>query len=85
MRFLWRFALRRFRRLCFDIFRRRFFLRLPMVRVIEAGNVRPPLGGVQPEFYPHIPASNWRRKRVNTTAARTATSGNPVNRATACR
>jgi len=33
VRFLWRFALRRFRRLCFDIFRRRFFLRFPMVKV----------------------------------------------------
>ncbi|MEY4924942.1 MAG: hypothetical protein RL598_1461, partial [Verrucomicrobiota bacterium] len=34
-RFLWRLALRRFRRLCFDILRRRFFLRLPMV--LESG------------------------------------------------
>jgi hypothetical protein len=31
VRFLWRFALRRFRRLCFAIFRRRFFFKLPMV------------------------------------------------------
>ena len=31
VRFLWRFALRRLRRLCFDILRRRFFLRFPMV------------------------------------------------------
>lgn len=31
VRFLWRFALRRLRRLCFAILRRRFFLRLPMV------------------------------------------------------
>lgn len=30
VRFLWRFAFRRFRRLCFDIFRRRFFFRLPI-------------------------------------------------------
>ena len=32
VRFLWRFALRRFRRLCFDILRRRFFFRFPMVK-----------------------------------------------------
>jgi hypothetical protein len=31
VRFLCRLALRRLRRLCFDIFSRRFFLRLPMV------------------------------------------------------
>lgn len=31
VRFLCRFAFKRFRRLCFDILRRRFFLRLPMV------------------------------------------------------
>lgn len=30
VRFLWRFAFKRFRRLCFDILRRRFFFRLPM-------------------------------------------------------
>jgi hypothetical protein len=30
VRFLCRLALRRLRRLCFDIFRRRFFFRLPM-------------------------------------------------------
>jgi hypothetical protein len=41
VRFLWRFALRRFRRLCFDIFRRRFFLRFPMVKVgFRSANVR---------------------------------------------
>jgi hypothetical protein len=41
VRFLWRFALRRFRRLCFDIFRRRFFLRFPMVKVgFRSVNVR---------------------------------------------
>ena len=34
VRFLWRFALSRFRRLCFDIFRRRFFFRFPMVIVL---------------------------------------------------
>ena len=31
VRFLWRFAFKRFRRLCLFIFRRRFFFRLPMV------------------------------------------------------
>jgi len=30
VRFLWRLAFKRLRRLCFDILRRRFFLRLPM-------------------------------------------------------
>jgi hypothetical protein len=33
VRFLWRFDFKRFRRLCLFIFRRRFFFRLPMVRV----------------------------------------------------
>jgi hypothetical protein len=37
VRFLWRFALRRLRRLCFDIFRRRFFLRFPMVKEFVKG------------------------------------------------
>jgi len=32
VRFLWRFAFKRFRRLCLFILRRRFFFRLPMVR-----------------------------------------------------
>lgn len=41
VRFLWRFAFRRFRRLCFDILRRRFFLRFPMVKVVfRSDNVR---------------------------------------------
>lgn len=41
VRFLCRFALRRFRRLCFDIFRRRFFLRLPMVKFsFKSANLR---------------------------------------------
>ena len=31
VRFLCRFDFKRLRRLCFDIFRRRFFFRLPMV------------------------------------------------------
>jgi hypothetical protein len=31
VRFLWRFAFKRFLRLCLFIFRRRFFFRLPMV------------------------------------------------------
>lgn len=31
VRFLWRLAFKRFRRLCLFIFRRRFFFRLPMV------------------------------------------------------
>jgi hypothetical protein len=30
VRFLWRFAFRRFRRLCFDILRARFLRRFPM-------------------------------------------------------
>jgi hypothetical protein len=38
---LWRLALRRFRRLCFDILRRRFFLRFPMVKVVfRSANLR---------------------------------------------
>jgi hypothetical protein len=32
VRFLWRLAFRRLRRLCFDILRRRFFLRLPILK-----------------------------------------------------
>ena len=32
VRFLWRFAFKRFLRLCLFIFSRRFFFRLPMVR-----------------------------------------------------
>lgn len=35
VRFLCRFALSRLRRLCFDIFNRRFFFRLPMVDVSD--------------------------------------------------
>jgi hypothetical protein len=31
VRFLWRLAFKRFRRLCLFIFRRRFFFRLPML------------------------------------------------------
>ena len=41
VRFLWRLAFRRFRRLCLDIFRRRFFLRFPMVKVVfRSANLR---------------------------------------------
>lgn len=44
VRFLWRLALRRFRRLCFDIFRRRFFLRFPMRGTCErASGVSSPI------------------------------------------
>lgn len=32
VRFLWRFDRERFLRLCCEIFRRRFFLRLPMIK-----------------------------------------------------
>ena len=35
VRFLWRFAFKRFRRLCLFIFKRRFFFRLPMVGKIR--------------------------------------------------
>jgi hypothetical protein len=39
VRFLWRFAFKRFLRLCLFIFKRRFFFRLPMV--IEFGEWPP--------------------------------------------
>jgi hypothetical protein len=35
VRFLWRFAFKRFLRLCLFIFSRRFFFRLPMVRAVN--------------------------------------------------
>ena len=54
VRFLWRFALRRFRRLCFDIFRRRFFLRFPMVKVgFRSANVRFTPGAVKHNLFVH--------------------------------
>jgi hypothetical protein len=37
VRFLWRFAFKRFLRLCLFIFRRRFFFRLPMVECFREG------------------------------------------------
>lgn len=40
VRFLWRFDLERFLRLCCEILRRRFFLRLPMINLNEAGKFR---------------------------------------------
>lgn len=85
VRFLWRFALRRLRRLCFAILRRRFFFRLPMVRVIKERNVRAQRHRVQPEFQPAVSTVTLRRIRVNTTAALTAVAGNPASRAAACR
>lgn len=40
VRFLWRFDRERFLRLCCEILRRRFFLRLPMINFNEAGTLR---------------------------------------------
>jgi hypothetical protein len=66
VRFLWRFAFKRFRRLCLFIFRRRFFFRLPMLFEFREGvTVRPGWRPVKPilvlarlhhaptGFYPH--------------------------------
>jgi hypothetical protein len=50
VRFLCRLALSRFRRLCFDIFSRRFFFRLPMEEINELSTVLTGTGGVKPIF-----------------------------------
>ncbi len=50
VRFLCRLALSRFRRLCFDIFSRRFFFRLPMEEIDGWRTVLTAGGGVKPNL-----------------------------------
>lgn len=87
VRFLCRFALSRLRRLCFDIFNRRFFFRLPMDWINECSTVRSAFSAVKPEFAPL--SSSYSRTarctRVKISSPETSASANPVNRAAARR
>ncbi len=73
VRFLWRFAFKRFRRLCLFIFSRRFFFRLPMVgscRVVATVRLTSSpvktnlLGGTKHSGRCRLPASGMHGLRV---------------------
>ena len=85
VRFLWRFALRRLRRLCFDIFRRRFFLRFPMVKEFVKGHRATGPSPCKARIYANGETSYSRGNEVSASVQPTWDAGSPVKMAAARR